>query len=192
MKCAFLLALSSGRRVSELHALQRSVYDVNDTMVRLQVEGSFTAKTQKIGSEPLSVEVKSNPENAELCPLQTLLQYISDTNQIAKDSGTDKLFLSYVRPHKPVSKNSLARWIATVIRDAYSQLANTPSANAHEVRAIASSMFVGPMDNHDDILAAGLWSSKWSFLGFYKRHIPAEWDFSQFGSLVVVNKVIEF
>lgn len=97
------------------------------------------------------------------------------TLNLIAQANTDKLFLSYVGPHKPISKNSLARWIATVIRDAYSQLANAPSVNAHEVRAIASSMFVGPKNNHDDILAAGLWNDKWSYLGYYKRLIPTEW-----------------
>ena len=192
LKCAFLLALSSGRRVSELHALRRTVYEVSDDRVCLQTDASFLAKNQKMGSEPLTIEVRSNPLNNDLCPMLTLLQYITDTNDIAATNKSDSLFYSYVKPHKPISKNSEARWVATVIRDAFAQLGAVPKANAHEVRAISASMFVGPEDSIQDILSAGLWSNQWSYLGFYKRVIPADWDFSQFGSLVVVNKVMKF
>lgn len=122
----------------------------------------------------------------------TLLQYITDTNDIANSNNSESLFFSYVKPHRPISKSSAARWVATVIREAYAQLDEIPKANAHEVRAIAASMFVGPEDNIIDILSSGLWSNQWSYLGFYKRTIPPDWDFSQFGSVVVVNKVLKF
>lgn len=192
LKCVFLLALSSGRRISEIHALQRKVYEVDKDGVSLQADNAFLAKTQKPGSKPIEVEVKCNPLNSDLCPMTTLLQYINDTNDIANDLKSEKLFFSYVKPHNPVSKSSVARWVATAIRDAYKELNDVPKANAHEVRAIASSMFIGPEDDVKDILDSGLWSSKWSYLGFYKRLIPTEWDFSQFSSVVVVNKVMKF
>ncbi|XP_067933007.1 uncharacterized protein [Watersipora subatra] len=186
---AALLALSTGRRRSEIHALTRESINISEDTIQLGVNRGFMAKTQKASDPELKILVRANPGNPNLCPYLTLLEYLTVTNDLCDNNGN--LFLSYIRPHKPITQDSVSRWICCAIRDSYKVLdmSSLPETNAHEVRAIAASMFISDDNNVDDILATGLWSSKWSFLGHYKRDIP--WDLSQFKSLVVVNKVLK-
>lgn len=132
------------------------------------------------------MSVKSNAGNRELCPLITLLEYITTTKPLCANT---KLFIFFVVPHRLASVDS----IATTIRDSYKSLCpeTMPRATAHEIRAIASSMFVGKTNIVNNILALGLWTNKWFYLGHYQRDIQTDWDLSQFALLVVIDKVLD-
>ena len=48
-------------------------------------------------------------EDPKICFVHHLDQYISQTEHMRTDESK-KLLLSYVRPHKPVSKDTVTRW----------------------------------------------------------------------------------
>ena len=55
-------------------------------------------------------------EDTCLCPVSALDEYLNRTEQLREHHT--KLFLAVVKPYKPVSKVSIARWIKSVIQEA--------------------------------------------------------------------------
>ena len=65
-------------------------------------------KTVRPGHHLPPLELKAY-KDVELCVVSHLRQYIKLTENLRK--GDDKqLFLSYVKPHKPISTSTLSRW----------------------------------------------------------------------------------
>jgi integrase len=188
MKTAFLMALATGRRVSELHALRKTDLVITDEKVVFAVAEGFISKTQKPGDTPLVIEMIANSGNEALCPVKCLKQYLVMTEKLRPDRH--QLFVSFCTPHKEISKDTLSRWLASVIRDSYKVLHDCllPHVNAHEIRAVAASMFVRG-NTIDDILSTGLWKSKFCFLNHYFRDV-VDWNLSDCGSIVVANKLV--
>ena len=187
MKTVFLIALATARRVSELHALSRVGTKVQDNQASISVARDFISKTQKPGDAPLTFNITANDSNGALCPVKCLKQYLSLTDKIRPDRN--QLFISFIAPHKDVSKDTISRWLASTIRDSYKNVDEclAPHVNAHEIRAIAASMFVRGNDVND-IISTGLWKSKFCFLNHYFREV--DWDLSGCGPIVVANKVV--
>ena len=49
------------------------------------------------------------PQNEKLCIVSVLKEYLRRMQEILGEEN--RLLLSYQEPHKPVSKNTLARWL---------------------------------------------------------------------------------
>ena len=59
------------------------------------------------------------PSNSKLCPVETLHCCLKATRTIRlaiTSSKPDPLFISYVKPHKPISAPSLARWLRSLLK----------------------------------------------------------------------------
>jgi len=61
------------------------------------------------------IEFKSYEPNQKLCPKDTLDEYINRTKALREKQGTSKLFLSFVSLHKPVLKDTTARWVGNML-----------------------------------------------------------------------------
>ena len=102
-KLALLIALVSANRTSELHALDlrfRS-YTPDGVLFRL---ASLSIK-RKVGAALKDCFFASFPQDRRLCVVQCLCKYEEGTEKY-RDIQANKpapLFLSYVKPHKPVS-----------------------------------------------------------------------------------------
>ena len=58
----------------------------------------------------------SYPHNKRLCPVDTLRHYLKATREVRPvfpSSKPDPLFISYVKPHKPIASPTLSRWLCT-------------------------------------------------------------------------------
>ena len=71
-------------------------------------------KTSKPGKS-LEVKFISLPEDPSLCTMSTLAEYILRTEKLRSSS---KLFISFIRPHKPVITSAVGRWIKSVLSSA--------------------------------------------------------------------------
>ena len=82
--------------------------------------------------------------------------------------GENLLFLSYIKPHKPVSSSTLARWAKSVL-----SLAGTDTTifKPHSTRSAASSAAFNARVALSDILEAADWTNESTFTRFYKRAI---------------------
>ena len=70
-----------------------------------------------------------------LCPVVTLEEYISKTRSLRKECS--QLFISFIRPHGPVTSSTIARWLKEVLRNAG---IDTEIFKAHSVRGASTSM----------------------------------------------------
>ena len=123
-KTAFLIALASGKRRSEIHAIERSSISWTETRdrVTLRVDPSFVAKTQIAENvravQPIRIDslrgfIDDSPEDLLLCPVRALFLYF-----LVKSKK--KLFVSYkVGRDKEISKVTISNWIKKAIVKAY-------------------------------------------------------------------------
>ncbi len=66
-------------------------------------------KTQRCGALK-GFGMESIPD-AKLCPVDLLREFIDRTEKLRSTSSGSRLFIALVKPHEPVSTNTLSRWI---------------------------------------------------------------------------------
>ena len=122
-KTVFLIALAKTSRVSELHALS-----VKDGNLRYERHGitllpnlQFLSKTQRLNNPWIPIFIPSFHNYAtEICyfvHIRALKMYIKRTESQRKEIDSDSLFITYQKGVcKPVSKNSVARRIVSLIK----------------------------------------------------------------------------
>ncbi|KAL8565033.1 hypothetical protein ACOMHN_003409 [Nucella lapillus] len=140
-KTVFLIALASGRRRSEIHALRGLGQDVGfhpDGSVSLQFLPEFLAKNQTPGSPSSAIIIAPFP------PLWTNTNLISPFVRAGQS--------------KDISAATISRWISQTSRSAYTQAhldVSSVQPRAHEVRSIATSAaFQYPLSLKDVLEAA--------------------------------------
>ena len=182
IKTAFLLALASGRRVSEVNHLSGLPKDVGldpQGAYVLHFLPDFLAKNQSPGSPSPSLtipplvdpSVDFSPE-VSLCPVRTLKRYRQLTKPLR--AGRRKLLLSFNPTYrKDITVASVSRWIREVIRGAYAVEGDGSEHNprAHEVRAWAATLAFSHSYSLLDVLQAAYWRSSSPFIKCYLRDV---------------------
>ena len=69
-------------------------------------------KHHRVGDPLDSITLRPYRSGKELCVVQTLKMYLKKTQFIRSYS---MLLLSFVRPHRPISRDTLSRWTLTVM-----------------------------------------------------------------------------
>ena len=171
VKLGFLLALATGKRRSELHALSRDPQDFRHTPdgIWLRTMAGFLPKTAVPGHDPapffmpcLRPEAATLERDERLCPVSTLLLYVRLTGGL--QSG-QRLFQK-IRGSGSPSADSVSRWITQCIRLAHDT--DLPQVHAHEVRRMAASWaYQAGVHSLEEILLAGWWASHSTFTRFY-------------------------
>ena len=98
-----------------------------------------------------------------LCPKEALQAYAARTESF-RGEGKDKLLLSYVKPHNPISSSSVARWIVTLLKLAGIDTDTFKSQRSASATAAASA---GVTTNQ--IMDAADWRSESVFERFYYK-----------------------
>lgn len=164
LKTCMLLALASPRRQSELSRLELS------RMARSTDEVVFTlpglAKGQRQGQPARRYTYPVHPTEPALCPVAALDAYVQAT--AGHRGGQQRVFLSYRRPHRPVTASTVARWLVTVLGAAG---VDTDCFRAHSTRSAATSAAARGGASVNDILEAGDWASARTFRRFYHREL---------------------
>ena len=128
-------------------------------------------KTSKPGKST-EVTFECLPDQPQICTC-TVMQYILRTTTYR---CTDpnlcvlRLFIFYVRPHKPVTTDALARWIKSVL---HSSGIDTSVFKAHSVRSASSSHAYDRGVQNSDILRAADWTNEKTFKKYYLRSCEA-------------------
>ena len=203
-KTVFLLALASGRRRSELHALstEKGLLRLSKEEAVLRTRPGFLAKNQVLGSvsSPISIKaldhiVGPEPEERYLCPVRALRWYLNRTKPTRQ--GRVRLFL----PIPPATKldcsaGDISKWIVGTVRWAYAEGSDTQKSlsrvTAHEVRALSASWALSAGVPVNDFLQAGTWRSANSFISFYLRDMASELDgLKALGPMSVSQSIIQ-
>ena len=167
MKTLFLIALATAHRIGELNALSNNVGFKKDGSAILHFSHEFIAKTQSrtrpVAREfiiPALSSITSDKDELLLCPVRALKLYLKVTRF---ENRASRLFVSPRDFTRPLSKNAISFFLRSVIKDAY---ANIPEAwvkisriNAHEIRAVATSLRFKYNMDHVDFIKSGYWHS---------------------------------
>ena len=111
------------------------------------------------------------PSNSKLCPVETLRCYLKATRTIRPaipSSKPDPLFISYVKPHKPVTAPSLARWLRSLLK---ASGVNSDVFKAHSVRGASTTAAANSNVPLSEILKMADWSSPSTFRKFYYKPV---------------------
>lgn len=172
-KLAFLMALVVASRTSELQALDLRfrVYRPNGVLFRL----TGITKTQKVGSPPKERFFGSFPDR-RLCVVDCLRCYEEATAKHRDpQSDVQPLFLSYIRPFRPVTSQRIAHWIKDILSEAG---VDTRVFKAHSVRGASVSAAKSKGVSIPDILEMADWSRDTTFRKFYYRTTTSN-DYTQ-------------
>ena len=162
IKVAFLLCLLSGQRCQTIVFLDIKEMDSLEDRYVFHIQEKL--KQSQAGYHIKPLEFRKYPIDKKLCIFTHLQEYIRRTENL-RLSNT-KLLLSFIRPHAPISTDSLARWIKSVLASAG---IDTNKFTAHSTRVASSSHLAQRNLSFTDIIAAVGWKSEHTFQNFYNR-----------------------
>ena len=162
-KLLMLLALVSPERSSVLS-------DLDIQFLKKQPDGfTFTLTKPRKTGDTRSLTTIAFPcfkEDSTLCPLKCLESYLNATSEFRTLPECKKLFLSTLRPHRPVSKSTIARWLCDTIT---ASGIDSTIFKAHSTRAASTSTAAQKQLPLNDILKMGDWTSSSTFQRFYYK-----------------------
>ena len=130
-------------------------------------------KQSKPGYKPPSVVLKAYPQDRSLCVVYHLKEYLKRTELCRKDET--RLFISYIRPHKRVSRDTISGWIRFTMSSAGIDVAKF---SPHSTRMAATSKAKVASVPVDEILSTAKWSSSRCFDRFYDKPVLGEGSFA--------------
>ena len=169
-KVVFLTAITTYRRCSDLQALR-----IGEGFVNVQKKGLVflrpgLSKQDRPNHYGTKIFVPYFEHNKKLDPKRAIAIYLKRTEETRKDEG--KLFLSTVKPFKPVTSQTISRWLVNTIKMAYE---NTDfKVKAHSTRAIGPSWALFNGASMKSILESADWSTDTTFIKFYLRNVDVK------------------
>ena len=135
-KLAMLLALVLAHRASDLVCL--SIVGVNYLPHAVSIPLHGLAKQTRPGNQDSTkpVMVSSLESDQRLCPVACYKEYVLRTS-VLRASTHSHVFISVVKPHKPVVSSTISRWIKGVLRASGVDVSHY---TAHSTRGTATSV----------------------------------------------------
>lgn len=170
LKLVMLLALTNAARIDSVHKL--SVKKVTKLSSEFVFEFTSLIKQSRPGYGCCNFRVKAYPPDRRLCPYFVLKEYLLRTRKLrGKD---DNLLISYIKPHKAVSKDTVARWVKTLMHRAGVDIG---VFSAHSVRSAVTSKAKEKDVPIQDILKTAGWSKESTFTKFYNKKVLKDGEF---------------
>ena len=140
-----------------------------------QKEFSFTlVSLRKRGSPDQLPQAffASFPHNERLCHVDTLRHYLKATRNLRAvfpSSKPDPLFVSYVKPHNPITAPTLSQWLRMVLKTAAD--IDTDIFKAHSVRGASKTAAVNKNVPLDGVMKMADWYRVSTFQKSYYKPI---------------------
>ena len=184
LKTVFLLALASGKRRGEIHAIHKKSisWPHNKKSITLRPLPSFIAKTQLATDvralQPFQIKSlrdyisQGMDEDMKLCPVRAIFAYLDRTENLRE--GKQLLFISFKQGFsKDIAKSTISGWHKKTIVMAYEsskdQEFKMNEVKAQQVRAFAASTAFYNKFSIQDVMDACTWSNHNTFTSFYLR-----------------------
>ena len=173
-----LIALTTGARAQSMHLLD--IANMKKTKECYKFVITSRIKTTKPGkSQPIiTIRKFSNPT---CCTYTTLEDYLHRTHDIR--AGT-QLWVSYIKPFKEVTKQTLSRWLKELLNLAG---IDTLCFTGHSTRMASSSKVNAMGIGLDTILKTAGWDSSTNFNKFYRRETSHD-ETGAFAEAVLTTK----
>ena len=168
-KLATLMALISAQRVQTLFMLDIAHMKVHRSSYEFIL--TDVQKHTRPGHGTQTIEFKAYAPNRKLCIYTYIKEYLNRTKMLRK---TNKFFISYQKPYKAISKETLARWIKTSLHKA----GIDKNFTAHSTRSAATSAAAETLPI-DTILKAADWATDKVFAKYYHKPVVKEKEFAK-------------
>ena len=166
LKVTMLMALTQAARVQTLNFL--TVNNVKKTKFEFVFPLADSIKQNRPNFKVGSLSFKAYPPDRRLCIYTVLKEYLKRTKVLRESSKSDTLLISYVKPFKHVTRDTISRWIKTVLIRSGIDISDFGS---HSVRSAAVSKAKLNCVPVYDILQKAGWSNEMTFAKFYDRKI---------------------
>ena len=160
----------SSKRTKSPH-VGYSVYEEGETQFEFLLPEHI--KQSGPGYKPPSVMLKVYPTDKTLRVVSHMKEYLRRTKPLRGDST--KLFISFMKPHKHISRETLSRWIKTVMEAAAKE---TSIFHTHSTRAAGTSKAKAACVTIQEILDTAGRSSSKTFDRFYNKRASNELTFT--------------
>lgn len=164
LKLVMLMALILASRCHSLHLL--SIENMRKESSKYILRYSGPLKQSRPGLSIPCVELKDFLPDRRISVYHVLNMYLQKTSVIRGD--VNNLFISYVKPYKPVTSSTIGRWIRSVMK---SSGIDCEKYKAHSVRSASVSRAKNCQIPIQDIMKTAGWSSARTFSQFYDKKI---------------------
>ena len=166
MKLVVLLLLVTSQRGQTILALSLDGLGLSEQAVfRLKV----LLKHNRLGDRLDTLVLKPYHHSARLCVVRTLKEYVQRTEKIR--GNVKQLVISFMRPHKAVSRDTLARWTLSVLAKAG---IDTEKYKSHSMRGASTSAAHRLGLSVNQIMRQAGWHSVESFSRFYNKDLEKD------------------
>ncbi|MCG7878554.1 MAG: tyrosine-type recombinase/integrase [Candidatus Thiodiazotropha taylori] len=166
-KLVMLIALTLASRTQSIHLLSIENMSKGYDTYTLQYRGLL--KQTKPGTNNPMAELKAYPIDRRLCVIFTLKEYLKRTQSLRQSETC--LFISYIKPHKEVSRDTVSRWLRTVMSKSG---IDCDKFKTHSIRSAATSKAKVSFVPIDKIMKVAGWSSTKTFGTYYNKPIRDE------------------
>lgn len=165
-KLAVLIAILSGQRCQTIHALsiEGNCMSLEDDKCTFFVDKLL--KHSRPGMHLKPIELRAYSPDPNLCVVLCLKAYLKITADIRQNETA--LFLTYQKPHKAASKDTISRWIKTTLTLAG---IDTNIYGAHSTRSASTSAAARQGLPTIAILQSAGWCSNKTFEKFYNMEL---------------------
>ena len=164
LKLVTLLALLAGMRVQSLHLIDVRNVVANKNLVKIRF-GDLLKQTRP-NYQQQELCFKGYAPNRGICVCVVMCEYLERTKSLRKDSTS--LLLSFVKPHKPVTKDTIARWLKTMLEMSG---IDTSIFTPHSIRAAATSTAKDRGVQMNTIIQTAGWANAKTFAVYYEKPI---------------------
>ena len=122
-----------------------------------------------------NIVFKAYPQDYRLCIVRTMKEYIERTERLRTESGNadGRLLISYIKPHRSVSKDTVARWLKSMLCKCG---IDTKKYTAGSIRPASVSKAKALDVPIATIMAKAGWTQEATFAKYYNKDIQGEID----------------
>ena len=165
------LTLLSARRIQTVHLLDIRNVDLSESIVKISVGDKL--KQTRPGYHLHELEFPAYSPDKKLCPVFTVREYLSRTKPLR--GKVTNLFISFVRPYKPVSKSKVSSWVKTTLGLAGVDLTRFKPHSIRAASTSAASRISVPLGT---ILRTAGWSNQCTFAQYYQKEVHKQGDYA--------------
>ena len=184
-KTAFLIALATGRRCCEIHAIRRSkIFFTEDwSSVTFNID-HFLCKNQEYEADGDMFKSATIPalgptldqsleEDITLCPVRALKYYLERVEHNGKTFKYKALFVPLKDTGRELCKATFSNWIKNCVRHILSNCSTENAqlhyVRAHDIRSMGASWCLKSGYALKDIMRACTWRNHLTFTRFYLK-----------------------
>ena len=171
-----LMALTIAARVQTLHLLMLKNIVFGENTVDVWLGGNIKQCRPMYNVQ--TIRFTAYDQDGRLCVLKTLKEYIKRTEELRTGSENvdGKLLISYIKPHRSNSKDTVARWLKTMLTRCG---IDTKRFTEASVRLASTSMAKTQTMPIATIMAKAGWTREATFARHYNKHIISNTDLFQ-------------